>query len=140
MDTVKKLPLVKKSAIAAMALSVGFLAVAFADDADPYADYIYLTKNDTTSTYSWNNTDAETFKQGNWSEPFSTERNYYVPAGRTLYADGRNGAAGTWAGGELVIAGTMVSYVFTQFSRAPIVPNLVFLGGSVLRGVRLTGF
>ena len=137
MNTVKVLSHVAKSVIAALALSVGLLAVAFADDADPYADYIYLTKDDVdgaTSKNSWNNTDAATFKQGNWSESFSTERNYYVPAGKTLYADGRNGSAGTWAGGELVIGGMMVSNVRSQFSRAPNVPKLVFLSGSVLRG------
>ena len=100
-------------------LSVGLLAVAFADDADPYADYIYLTKDDTTSKYSWNNTDAVTFKQGNWSEPFSTERNYYVSAGRTLYADGRNGAAGIWAGMGILasLAGDVVKGVLAPWTK-----------------------
>ena len=127
MNTVKNLSLVAKSVIAAMALAVGFHPGAFADDVDPYADYIKLTANDTEKNTSWN-------KTGHWSEEFSTERNYYVPAGKTFYTDGRDGAAGTWTGGELVIAGTMVTPVRTGFGRAPKVPNLVFLNGSVLRG------
>lgn len=116
-----------------MVLSTGLLPAAFAEDADPYADYIYLTANDTYNNNSWNNTDAATFKQGHWSEAFDPARNYYVPADKTFYADAQGKDGGTWAGGELVIAGTMVANVNRKFSYAPNIPNLVFLGGSELR-------
>ena len=111
----------------------GLVATAFADVVDPYADYIKLTANDSASNNSWNNTDADTYKQGNWSEAFDPARNYYVPADKTFYADAQGKDGGTWAGGELVIAGTMVANVNRGFSYAPKIPNLVFLDDSMLK-------
>ena len=106
--------------------------VAFADGVDPYADYIRLTANDKTdslSTTSWN-------RKGNWDiegEDFLTDANYYVPADKTLVAWGRaTTPAGKWAGGQLVVAGTLLTYVNSNKDNAPKFDDLVFLGGSTL--------
>lgn len=110
----------------------GLVATAFADVVDPYAGYIRLTGNDSVSslsTTSWN-------RKGNWDiegEDFLTDANYYVPADKTLVAWGRaTTPAGKWAGGQLVVAGTLLTYVNSNKDNAPKFDDLVFLGGSTL--------
>ena len=48
-------------------------------DGDPYANYVKLGASDAVANYSWN-------AAGNWDdgEPPSSDKNYYVPAGKTL--------------------------------------------------------
>ena len=98
---------------------------------DPYADYIKLKANDTSSNHSWN-------QAGNWDDPSgaapSAGKNYYVPAGlKLLHPTSTDTAFNFWQGGQLVVAGVFDDYVSASNSNGPVIPDLVLLGDSVLR-------
>lgn len=106
-------------------------AAAFAVADDDYSGYVQLTDKDTAANQSWN-------AKGHWSDkaaPSST-KSYYVPAGALLWQQSGNSsteAARTWNGGRLVIGGTFLTTVNNAAAYAPLVRDLVLLGGSECR-------
>ena len=103
---------------------------AFADDPD-YSTYVQLAASDTVEDKA-----ASTSWQSalHWSDSAapSSDKNYYVPAGRTLvhHHTKDNAAANTWNGGQLAVAGKFHVYVSIGNNNGCLVPDLVLLPGS----------
>lgn len=103
---------------------------AFADDPD-YSTYVQLKASDKVEDKA-----ASTSWQSalHWSDNAapSSDKNYYVPAGRTLvhHHTKDNAAANTWNGGQLAVAGTFHAYVSIGNNNGCLVPDLVLLPGS----------
>ena len=118
--------------LVALAFAYSF-NVAFADTPD-YSTYMQLTASDTVddkaATTSWQSA-------LHWSDNAapSSDKNYYVPAGRILvHAHTKdNAVANTWNGGQLAIAGIFHAYVSIGNNNGCLVPDLVLLPGSEVR-------
>ena len=106
---------------------------AFADTPD-YSTYVQLTASDEVEDKA-----ALTSWQSalHWSDSAapSSDKNYYVPAGRILvhHHTKDNAAANTWNGGQLAVAGIFHAYVSIGNNNGCLVPDLVLLPGSEVR-------
>ncbi len=124
-----ELSLVAVGMVATMILPV----CAFADAPD-YSTYVQLTASDTVddkaATTSWQNA-------LHWSDNAapSSDKNYYVPAGRILVHTHAtdNATKNTWNGGQLAVAGKFHVFVSIGNQNGCLVPDLVLLPGSEVR-------
>ena len=102
-------------------LLLGAAAIA---ETDPYANYVKLSRVDTSTTSSWN-------AKGGWSDGSapSPAKNYLVEEGALLF---RKHVAGgdSWNGGQLAIRGTLYVQITVDYANAPTIDDLVLLGGS----------
>ncbi len=112
----------------AIALSADVALFAAYED---YADYVSLTKVNNSGSTSWNSANG-------WSDgqaPHSGT-NYYVGVGKLLWRSSDkqdDDVLSTWAGGQLVVAGTLHIAASVSDSKAPQISDLVLLGGSDVR-------
>ena len=121
---------IRKPVLAAGCVVALGAVCAFADDPD-YSTYVQLTASDKVEDKA-----ASTSWQSalHWSDNAapSSDKNYYVPAGRTLvhHHTKDNAAANTWNGGQLAVAGKFHVYVSIGNNNGCLVPDLVLLPGS----------
>ena len=102
---------------------------------DPYADCVKLTRSDPETDAM---AQSSFWNAGGWDDgrfPHA-DTNYYVAADRNLmfcYAS-RSLPLSTnvWRGGELAIAGKLITEVSWSVGNSPVIPNLTLLGGSEL--------
>ncbi len=117
-----------------IALAVSVAAISAFAETDPYVDYIKLNAFE-TSEGGWSG--PEHWGDGTGNHP-SSSYNYYVPDDKRLFVPGKSGS-NPWAGGQLVIAGSMSEGVSSASLAKPSISDLVFLPGSVLGTSALNG-
>lgn len=122
----------------AMGTAVFFASLLVAGAAiadDPYADCVKLTRSDPETDKM---AQSSFWNAGGWDDGLfpHADTNYYVAADRDLmfcYAS-RSLPLSTnvWRGGELAIAGRLITEVSWSVGNSPVIPNLTLLGGSEL--------
>ena len=118
---------ITKAAAALLAMSVQSACA----DGDLYSGYVRLGRADTDRSSSWN-------AAGGWSDGMapSGSKDYHVPSDALLWRNHNADAANrTWQGGRLALEGIFHSVVNQTEAYAPMIRDLVMLGGSEVRSM-----
>ena len=125
--------IVKSRRAAILLVSLLVAGAAIADD--PYADYVKLTRSDPETDKM---AQSSFWNAGGWDDGLfpHADTNYYVAADRDLmFCYGSRSlplSTNVWRGGELAIAGRLITEVSWSVGNSPVIPNLTLLGGSEL--------
>ena len=125
--------IVKARGAAILLVTLLVAGAAIADD--PYADYVKLTRSDPETDKM---AQCSFWNAGGWDDGLfpHADTNYYVAADRDLmFCYGSRSlplSTNVWRGGELAIAGRLITEVSWSVGNSPVIPNLTLLGGSEL--------